>query len=308
VNERQQRDRTHLPLSVRMALRSCFWALVTCLSLATSSAFAQAPTLAIPDSPESPVAVRPLDFSPPSYFLLLREDTRQIVFSPLRWEERTWKKAGLGVGAVAILMLVDGRIKDVTRENASPETSRLSRAVQPFGSDYSWAVLGTFYGAGELMNNERASAVAKDGLTSSLIAAGLITPAIKAITGRSRPSQSEDENLFFIGGQSFPSGHTTQAFAVASVIAAHYDSAWVDAIAYGMAGLVGYARMEQDAHYASDVIAGAIIGIAVGRSVVRLNNERRGVRVQPTISSNGGAGLAVRLDLSTLRRRQVHEH
>ena len=74
---------------------------------------------------------------------------------------------------------------------------------------------------------------------------------------------------------SFPSGHATQAFAVASVISAHSDQVWVSVTAYTIAGLVGFARMYHNAHWTSDVTAGALIGTFVGRGVVALNKRLR---------------------------------
>jgi membrane-associated phospholipid phosphatase len=79
----------------------------------------------------------------------------------------------------------------------------------------------------------------------------------------------------FGGDQSFPSGHATQAFAVASVIAESYDPMWVKLGSYGVASMVGYARMERNAHWASDVLAGALIGTFVGKTVVQFNKNRR---------------------------------
>ena len=67
----------------------------------------------------------------------------------------------------------------------------------------------------------------------------------------------------------------TSRKAVASVVAAHYDSVWVDGLAYAAAGLVGLARMDHNAHFASDVLAGAMIGTVVGRTSVRMGDEER---------------------------------
>ena len=179
----------------------------------------------------------------------------------------------------------------------------LGSVVEPFGQEYSWAVLAGFYGAGKLFDNPRATAVAQDGFASSVIAAGIITPAIKSLAGRSRPSQTERNYVFGEDGASFPSGHATQAFAVASVIAEHYDSRWVDILVYGVAGLVGYARIAHQAHFTSDVLAGAIIGIAVGKAVVRINEqERRRVQLEPMMTTEGGAGLSIRFSFPSFRR------
>lgn len=241
---------------------------------------------------------QPIDLTPPSSFLLLKENTEAVLTAPLRWELRTWRNVGIGVGVVGALMVIDDHSRDEVLRHTNGPGSRVADLVEPFGSDYSWAVLAGFYGAGKILGNERAAAVAQDGFTSSVIAAGIITPTLQAMAGRSRPSQTFHEYDFLRGGASFPSGHTTQAFALASVIAAHYDSFWIDALAYAIASLVGYARIDHQAHFLSDVVAGAAIGTAVGRTVVRLNSERRRIQFQPLVGSGGGAGLSVRIDLS----------
>jgi membrane-associated phospholipid phosphatase len=116
-------------------------------------------------------------------------------------------------------------------------------------------------------NNDRARAVAFDAIVSSVIASKAITPALKELTGRERPNG---------GDASFPSNHATQAFAVASVIAGHYpEKRWVGWLAYGLANGVAFSRVYHDAHYTSDVLAGAAIGALVGRTVVTTNRRER---------------------------------
>ena len=113
-----------------------------------------------------------------------------------------------------------------------------------------------------------------DGIAASIIAGGLITPGLKIAFGRERPSTSTSTYRFkpFSTNASFPSGHATEAFAVATAIAENYPALWVKCLAYGTAGLVGYARVEQNAHFASDVVAGSLIGWSVARGVVHRND------------------------------------
>lgn len=61
---------------------------------------------------------------------------------------------------------------------------------------------------------------------------------------------------------SFPSGHTTTAFATATTLAINYRKWYVVVPAYAWAGAIGYARMRLGVHYPSDVLAGAITGAA----------------------------------------------
>ena len=104
----------------------------------------------------------------------------------------------------------------------------------------------------------------------------MIGTSVKYAVGRVRPNPAIHTFEFkpFSGAQSFPSGHASQAFAVATAIAENYPAWWVQALCYGGAGLVGYARIEQNAHYTSDVVAGALLGWSVARSVVHRHDER----------------------------------
>jgi membrane-associated phospholipid phosphatase len=140
--------------------------------------------------------------------------------------------------------------------------------------------------------------VAVDGLLSSVIAAGIVGPVFKVVMGRARPNAGEGPDSFapFSSNASFPSGHTTQAFAIASVVAAHDGRLWVSVLSYGLAGSVGFARIEQDAHWSSDVLAGAILGTVVGNAVVKVNDGiRAGRRASdgPRAGSAPGATLAL---------------
>jgi membrane-associated phospholipid phosphatase len=66
-------------------------------------------------------------------------------------------------------------------------------------------------------------------------------------------------------GRSFPSGHTSQSFFIATLLAQHFHaSVWAALLLYGIALLVGITRMYVGAHYPRDVIAGAILGSAWG--------------------------------------------
>jgi|SRR5580693_3648686 hypothetical protein len=56
-----------------------------------------------------------------------------------------------------------------------------------------------------------------------------------------------------------PSGHASEAFTVATAIAENYPLWWVQILCYDGIGLVGHARIEQNAHYASDFVAGSLL-------------------------------------------------
>lgn len=226
---------------------------------------------------------------------LLVIDARSVFTAPARWTGGEWALFGVGVAGVAALTQADKHLRtEVLRSNSSFETN-LADGFRPFGSYAAFGVLGAFYAGGLLGHDAKAQETALDGLIASGIAAGVITPILKEVVGRSRPSTHKGVYDFhpFSGSASFPSGETTEAFAVASVIATEYPNTWVEILAYGTATLVGFARMREDAHWASDVVTGALIGTCVGRLVVHVNQRLRArVSVAPLIAP-GAQGLTI---------------
>jgi membrane-associated phospholipid phosphatase len=96
----------------------------------------------------------------------------------------------------------------------------------------------------------------------------IMVELVKALVRRSRPFIRVTEARI-VGyravGRSFPSGHTSQAFFMATLIVSHFHlSAWVGLLLYAMALFVGITRMYVGAHYPRDVLAGAILGSAWG--------------------------------------------
>lgn len=269
------------------------------LLAAVSGSIASAQTVAQPlDSatarwPDESPGIRPEHIWTGDYAKLVWDDTLSIVTAPARWDEGQWLKAAGAVAVVAVTVPFDHTVHKEVQRHRTPGEDRFMQRWQNFGSGYSFVVLSGFEAWGELGNNLRAKNVAMDGLAASIIASGLITPAVKFAVGRERSSSNQGAFRFkpFSNNNSFPSGHATQAFAVATVIAENYPCWWVDTLAYGSAALVGYARIEQDAHFASDVVAGAIIGWSVANSIVHRHDGHSHANKftwSPYATGNGG--------------------
>jgi membrane-associated phospholipid phosphatase len=96
----------------------------------------------------------------------------------------------------------------------------------------------------------------------------LVVELMKFLVHRSRPFIRLTQARVVGGraiGQSFPSGHTSQAFFMVTLIAQHFHfTLWVVILLYVIAALVGITRMYVGAHYPRDVLAGAILGSAWG--------------------------------------------
>jgi len=219
----------------------------------------------------NPAGIRPDHIWTMDYVHLVLGDTGAILTAPTRWDQAQWLDAGLAVTGVVATAAFDAKIRDHVQANRTPSKDRFMQRWQDIDTFY---ILAGFEVWGELGGDVRAKNVAMDGLAASIIASGIITPTLKLVVGRERPTTSSDPFSFkpFSGNYSFPSGHATQAFVVATVIAEHYPIWWVQGLAYGSAAMVGYARIEQNAHWASDVVAGSLIGWSVARAVVHRND------------------------------------
>ncbi len=226
-------------------------------------------------------------------------DGLSLATAPLHWDGRSWTLfAGVAAGTVG-WMLIDEPIRKRFDQHPQEWDDTLSDNGNPLGSGKVLipALLGTA-GLGLVSDNKRLVGSAALALESATFAT-LITGTLKAATGRSRPGL-EQGSQDWTGPRSgpntrlsFPSGHTTGAFAVASVFASRYPDGLVPYLAYGLATTTGYARLERDKHWASDVWLGAAIGIWTGRSLVRRHaqnnaNQPSAVRLQLLPLLSGG--------------------
>jgi membrane-associated phospholipid phosphatase len=118
-------------------------------------------------------------------------------------------------------------------------------------------------------------------MARSLIYSGIATVALKAAVQRTRPN-----------GQpySFPSGHSAAVFSIAPVLGARYGP-YVAIPAYMLAGVTACGRVEERAHYPSDVVFGAALGLASGIAVARSDASVPGLSI---VVQPAGIGLATR--------------
>jgi membrane-associated phospholipid phosphatase len=137
--------------------------------------------------------------------------------------------------------------------------------------------LATF-ALGKATDNARVTALGSD-LFRAQVVTQTMTQGLKLIAGRTRPDGTS---------YSFPSGHTSSAFATATVVQRHFG--WKAGIpAYGMASWVAASRVQVKRHYLSDVAFGAALGIVAGRTVTIGRGETR-FAVAPAVAP-GGAGV-----------------
>jgi len=233
---------------------------------------------------------------------------------------------GLGVvGATIALFPVDRSLSvKLNNEFTAPGGKALNSWANGF--DY-LALPGVFVAApavylvGRLAHNDKMKDLGWH-TTEAVLVGAAITEVLKGVVGRSRPFISADTNPhdFKFGSgfgsdnrSSFPSGHTTIAFAAAAAASSEVSRMWpkmtwiVGPLLYTSAGFVGLARMYQCQHWASDVVMGAGIGTFAGLKVVRYTHAHPDnwidkimihTKVVPTPGGGGTLGMSFEMPRS----------
>ncbi len=229
-------------------------------------------------------------------------DVGKAIAAPARWKGRDWARFGLASAAGLALFAYDDGLYGCVQDHMTP-LSRDAFPVLTLAGDggYLAGLLGLLYLGGEAFDSLPLRRTAVLGL-ESYVASGLVVLVIKAAVGRARPYAGEGPYSFhplsFSGrNASFVSGHSASAFAVAAVVAGTTQSALVDALVYGLAGLVAISRIHESKHWPSDVLGGSLIGLFVGLKIVDLDGKRGkdGARLEWAAAAGfPGLGLSLR--------------
>ena len=213
-----------------------------------------------------------------SYFTSYWTDTKYIVSEPTRWNGNQWLQLGGTLAVAGGLYLIDDDIREWSQNNTSSQSEFISHyLLEPWGSGiYSLGTLGILY----LTDGDRGRKVALQGTKAWLLTGGA-TFVLKQLTHRQRPNDGSEPDPNVWHGPyaltsdftSFPSGHTSTVWAVATVISKSYNKTWVKIVSYSIASLAGASRIHDDVHWASDVFIGAALGYFVGNSIIKNSSE-----------------------------------
>jgi membrane-associated phospholipid phosphatase len=203
-----------------------------------------------------------------------------------------WLLVGGLLTAGFVLMPLDDDVREIAVDMRSRASNDVSDMLRPLGRTMELAaVSAATYALGTAISNRR---VADFGLHAfvALALSNFVGGSLKVVTGRSRPIVLQADGTWvrrdpgdwdLFGGWSddhgeqraYPSGHSTNAFAIATVFAEELGGAapW---IAYPIAAGVAWSRVNDEAHWASDTVTGALVGIVSGYLVVRHGHRRDG--------------------------------
>jgi membrane-associated phospholipid phosphatase len=188
-----------------------------------------------------------------------------------------WYAAASAAG-VAASALGDGWVWRESQASQTPQMRGLARLAEHLGNPLvvGPALLAS-YATGRLTGLPHLSA-ASARVAGAALGASVLGEGIKLAVGRARPGTAPgDPDEFRPFGRldsSFPSGHTTFAFAAASAIHGETRARWVPWVVYPAAASVGWSRVRENEHWLSDVVAGAALGLWSGRKIDRMERER----------------------------------
>jgi membrane-associated phospholipid phosphatase len=248
-------------------------------------------------APTSPLSV--------SYAKSYWTDTKSVFTNPFHWKTGQVVAAGaITAGTIALILWGDKPIQQFYYRNSSYFVDRTSYYFfSPLGTGLiSIPALAVFYACGAIYKNKKAKETGLKGLEAYVITV-VFTNVIKQVAHRHRPYQDTPpdphqwDGPFSWGGpygtfgyNSFPSGHSSSIFAVATVIGLEYwDTKWVPAVSFGLAGFTALYRLAVNDHWASDVLFGSALGFAIG-SMVYFNANKK-IQIIPVSSTGIGATL-----------------
>lgn len=224
-----------------------------------------------------------------NYVKQFGRDAVNVISSPAHWKGKDYFTLAAVVGTGVLFFLSDQNVKDWVEEYNAGMFDDIWESVTNTGNGvFLGGLLASYYIVGEIFNLDNMRKISLLGVESFIIS-GILVGILKYSVGRARPYTGESRASFHpfstsSSFYSFPSGHATSAFSVATVIAEHSKEFLVDLTAYGMATLVAMSRIQKNKHWLSDVFIGSVIGFLIGKKVSDLNrgdiSERLNIGIQ----------------------------
>jgi membrane-associated phospholipid phosphatase len=218
------------------------------------------------------------------FLLNFGNDFVDVIASPKNWKGGDFLSLSAVVGAGLLLYSVDQDIQQWAQEHRNSSSEDVFKTIGHLGNGVVLLGLITaLYVSGEVSDN---NGLRKTALLSleSWLTSGIIVRGLKSVVGRARPWTGEFSHSFHPFSTrsrfaSFPSGHASSAFAMATVIADQSKKVYVDILAYSLATMAAFSRVHLDKHWASDILVGSAIGYFVAKKISALDRNRDSKKV-----------------------------
>jgi membrane-associated phospholipid phosphatase len=177
--------------------------------------------------------------------------------------EIRWYHAAGGLAAVALTSLADEPLRDELQAHRTSGKDDVAAVFRRMGEPEVYGVVGLgTIAVGIIAGNDRVRRAGQR-ISAGLLISAVVTTALKEVVGRQRPNASSSAFSFkpFSGQTSWPSGHTTMAFALAASVSDELHSTPASVALYSGAALTGWSRLNDNKHWLSDVVMGAAVGV-----------------------------------------------
>ena len=227
--------------------------------------------------------------------------------SPFHFDKNDLYLTSAILGIAAASFTLDQPIRTSVSKNHSKSLDKVAFVSEKFGDPQYGALLSGMLYVGGLIGRDNYTRQTGQMLAEAMLFNGLVTQGAKMMFGRGRPYINEGSyklEMFEFENEfeetSLPSGHTSSAFTIATVLSNRFDNMYASIALYSLASLTAFQRIYIDKHWFSDTILGAALGTVIGLKVVKLHDKNStsgkslNYSIYPRINSSSyGLGLAV---------------
>jgi membrane-associated phospholipid phosphatase len=224
------------------------------------------------------------------------KETGQFFSLPAHWEPFDWAALTLLTSISAVAAGIEFPARDIKFIDRAFYYSPEAEGGRMYGELYTPFVIFGAYAAYSLLSKDPVSShqARKIGyeIGQSCLYAGAVVFAMKLTIGRARPLANEGKFSFHLPQffedlhHSFPSGHTTEAFTMSTILSMNAKSTWLKVLAYVPALFTPFSRAYQGWHWISDCIFGAGLGYFIGKWVFDLHEKKEAAAASTSASTS----------------------
>ncbi len=193
------------------------------------------------------------------------EEGKNLVTSPKNWNGSDWLKLGIILSASYGIMHADEAIRTEIQTNQQMRGTIPIEFGRKWGEPVASGLIVGFLLLHDAVTDNKKNRNTAFEIIQSQFYAGSVDQLLKIGFSRARPYMEKgafdfspvqiDDDFW-----SYPSGHTTMAFALSTTLAQNVNSDLMKIVCFIPAFMTAYARMYEDKHWASDVFVGAFLG------------------------------------------------
>lgn len=220
-------------------------------------------------------------------------EAAEVATTPIDTKDNGLVGTILTAGAVGLTYIYDNNIREKVSGIKGKRLDKAADAGSILGNPFLHIGLAAAVYGGGIAGDSQKYKELGEMLGESVLLADAATFVLKQGIGRGRPFASGDRGSFrpfqFKSDfDSMPSMHTASSFAMASVLSAASENFLAKFTYYAAATFVGFSRIYEDKHWASDIVLGAVIGELCSRVVMRYHseNEERSLTLAPAATSD----------------------